>query len=92
MGNIDFNKGMGKIKKRVKKSGVKSKEKDNFKCRTTNGKICPFMSTPEADRACTSRCKLYRPKQKDYECYFMALQRISWLLKKINGEEEEEEQ
>lgn len=44
-------------------------------------KICPFMSTPDADRECSEQCKLYRAEQKNYECYFMALQSISWNLK-----------
>ena len=66
------------IKNRVAEKKGEKKENDKVNNKVyINEKICPFMSTPEADRACTSRCKFYRPKQKDYECYFMVLQTIS---------------
>ena len=84
MEKIDFNKGMGEIKKRVKKSGVKNEEKDNFKCQTINEKICPFMSALNADRECTSQCKLYRANKKGYECPFSELSCISYNLKNKN--------
>ena len=85
-----FKKRAADLKKESRKNRMNNKEKDDFKCQTTSKKICPFMSTPEADRACTSRCKFYRPKQKGYECYFMVLQTISWFLKKMDDEEEKQ--
>lgn len=92
MQKIDYKKKMEKLKKRAKKSGMGNEKENSLEYQTTSEKICPFMSTPEADRACTSRCKFYRPEKKNYECYFMVLQTISWFMKKLTDEEEEEKQ
>jgi len=78
------------LEKKVKDLGEKvekdrvENEKDGFKRQTVNREICPFMSTPEADRACTSRCKFYRANKKGYECPFSELSCISYNLKNKN--------
>ena len=48
--------------------------------------ICPFMSTPDREVACTPRCKLYRQVRKGYECYFMEMQSISWNTRQRGGQ------
>jgi len=80
MNKIDFNKGMGKIKKRVKKDRTESEKEDGSKCRTINKKICPFMSSPDEQVACTSQCRIYREDKGEYGCAFSELTSISWSL------------
>ena len=47
-------------------------------------KICPFRSTPEKPVICDESCKLYRSdKKKGYECYFMELQSLTWLITQL---------
>lgn len=44
-------------------------------------KICPFMSTPDKNRACGPECILFRSVSKaGFECMFAAIQSISWNL------------
>ena len=78
----EFKKRAADLKKEVGKDRMNNKEENNFKCQTTSEKICPFMSTPEVDCACTSRCKFYRAKKKGYECPFSELSCISFNLNK----------
>lgn len=80
MDKIDFNKGMGKIKKRVKKNRIEDKKEDDFKCRTISEKLCPFMSNAKYQVACTSQCKIYRADKGEYGCAFSELTSISWSL------------
>lgn len=84
MDKIDFNKGMGKIKKRVKKDRIENEKEDNFKCRTINEKICPLMSDAKYQVACTPQCKIHRADKKGFECLFSELASISWNLKNKN--------
>ena len=77
-----FNKKAADLKKEVRKNKMDNEEKDDFKCRTINEKLCPLMSNAKYQVACTPQCKLYRAGVKKYECYFMALETISWNTKK----------
>ena len=78
----DLEKKMQDLGKKSREDRIENGEKDDFKCRTINEKLCPFMSTPEADRACTQQCKFYRAKKKGYECPFSELSCISFNLNK----------
>ncbi|MCK4745277.1 hypothetical protein KAS41_04405 [Candidatus Parcubacteria bacterium] len=89
MEKINYKKRMEKIGKRTAKNKTGNAEKNNFKCRTINEKLCPFMSDGYCEVACSPRCKFYRADKKNYECYFMVLQSISWFLKKKNEEQKE---
>ena len=91
----EFKKRAATLKKESRKNKMaekkgKGNDEENNNVYTKE-KICPFMSTPEADRACTSRCKFYRPEKKNYECYFMVLQTISWFMKVISEEDDEKQ-
>ncbi|MCK5466842.1 hypothetical protein KAI56_05110 [Candidatus Parcubacteria bacterium] len=83
MDKIDFNKGMGKIKKRVKKDRTENEKEGSFKCQTINEKLCPFMSNAKYQVACTPQCKIYRASKKGFECRFAELSSISYSLNEI---------
>jgi len=83
MDKIDFNKGMGKIKKRARKDRIEDEKGDGFKCRTINEKLCPFMSNAKYQVACTPQCKIYRANKKGFECRLVELSAISYSLNEI---------
>ena len=74
MKKIDYNEGMKKVKKRAKE-----KKGGNGKI-CINEKICPFMSSPDEQVACTSQCRIYREDKGEYGCAFSELTSISWAL------------
>lgn len=61
---------------------LKEENKNRYREPEPTEKICPFMSTPEKQVTCSSRCKLYRSGNRGFECYFMELRSISWNLRK----------
>ena len=76
------------LEKKMKDLGKKSREdktrneetgKENGKI-CIDGKICPFMSTPDEQVACTPQCKIYRADKGEYGCAFSELTSISWNL------------
>ena len=83
MEKVDYKKGMEKIKKRAKKSGMGNKEENSLECRTINEKLCPFMSNAKYQVACTPQCKIYRANKKGFECRLVELSAISYSLNEI---------
>ncbi len=79
----DFKKRAASLKEEVKNNRISEKKNRGNGKRYINEKICPFMSTLEADRACTQQCKFYRTNKKGFECPFSELSPISYSLNKI---------
>lgn len=76
---------MKKIKKRIKEIKKESKDKKIITI-PDDMEVCPFMSTPTHEIACTSRCALYKGKgKKGYHCPLTELSSISWLMKGSPG-------
>ena len=80
MKEINFEKRADKLKKDVNKN--KTVQKKNGKI-CINEKLCPFMSTPNAEVACTEQCKIHRADKKGFECIFSELVPISFNASKI---------
>ena len=76
----NLEKKMKDMGKRTAKDRIENKEKDGFKCRTINEKLCPFMSNAKYQVACTPQCKIYRADKGEYGCAFSELTSISWGL------------
>ena len=51
---------------------------------TINEKICPFMSTPDKQVACTAQCKLYKHNKHGYECPIQELTALSFQMKTVS--------
>jgi len=77
----DFKKKMEDLKKRSGEDKIENekKEKGNGKI-YVDGKICPFMTSPDEQIACTSQCRIYREDKGEYGCAFSELTSISWSL------------
>jgi len=81
----------GEIEKKVKNLGEKvekdrtENEKNGFKRQTVTEKICPFMSSPNEQVACTPQCKIHRADKKGFECIFSELVPISFNMSKIRN-------
>lgn len=86
----ELEKKMEKLGKEARKNKTaEKKEKGNGKI-YVDGKICPFMTSPDEQVACTSQCKIYRSNKdgNGFECPFSELSSISWKLKGKGKEEE----
>ena len=59
------------------KNGGKEERKEKI---CINEKLCPFMTSPDEQVACTPQCKIYREDKGEYGCAFSELTSISWGL------------
>ena len=82
----DLEKKMQDLGKRVKKNKIRNEEtgKENKKI-CIKEKICPFMSTPDEEIACTPQCKIHRADKKGFECIFSELVPISFNASRIRN-------
>ena len=90
MEKVDYKKRAADLKKEVSKNKVAEEESGKI---CINEKICPFMTSPDKQVACTSQCKIYRTnKKKAYACPISELPCISFNTKKAKDEDEDEDE
>ena len=77
----DLEKKMQDLGKKSRENKIKNGEKNKRNEKICiNEKICPFMTSPDEQVACTSQCKIYREDKGEYGCAFSELTSISWSL------------
>ena len=79
-----FKKRAANLKEEVKKNRTTEKKNRGNGKRYINEKLCPFMTSPDEQVACTPQCKIHRADKKGFECMFSELASISWSLKDKN--------